>query len=993
MSFFRQFPITTYDFGALIQNINVPRADQIRTRSGVKTNVVDLFRNATVNQGKLNEAIAYQFYRIQNGDRPDTVSQLLYRDPDYYWTFFVINNSLKSGLPAWPMSPGQLERYMAAEYDDYGVLVMSESLILTGIGYVDGNGTLNRPTLSDRTWWLSPKQIASRVGLNSGWSYSLNEAGVNQINALNGIDFSTNPNVCLREISSGALARIVKYDPDRNQLWIKKGTVGVISIASQAKNTGGPFSLFPRAVVSGGNGIGCLVEPILSSGSSGSITGLRLLEPGSGYISEFDGGVPIKVAIDETPAISAELAIYSDLYGRVGLRVTNPGAGYSRPPLVEVTHPILLGSTTVFPGLASFTAPFTGTSGSVTLTGSITSGSVTTATCTASPGATSLTISTNSGIVVGMAMYGAAGIPEGTRVTSVTSPTVIGISTEINLGGISSETVYFSHIAAGMNVTGQNIQAGSVVNSVIIYSLLNHIVVNISKPLYGNISSATLTFQRGIPGYGNIDVITPTGSTLIAGNLVGGNISVTGAPVTKINAISTPLPIPVASRTTINATFSSITGSSTIVVQLDNGLQAGQKAVGGNLGSITDGSVSVLSVGSPVVKSVPSAGSISPPDSGVGAPSAADTVRVNISTGNIPQISLLDYVSGANLYTDAIASGGLVGPFQVVGIDASNGRINIINRGGGNFTSGSVISSGSSLTFTRSYSKVVLATAGSYFSSAVTASATSPLLFYTATSTNLNLQTTGIPFPVPVVTTTSSGSALAPLSIADSSGNIITVGSIAVGILPTTGMTVDAFGRIVSDPVLVSVMPFISGVSAKFIQPKIELTVSAKIIDSSFIDRLTTFNPSDFPTQVPSTFTLETLNPNFTNLNPGSEFNLAASANYAWTVSYNDWRDGNSEKFISPAIPTANLIFSGSVVTYAPYATIDSARNAPYSYSDSGGRNVTAHDALAGNVAPVSTTLYADHELQLNDARANIRVVCAEDIRAFAQTYRTTINT
>lgn len=44
----------------------------------------------------------YTDYQIQNPERPDQVSMKLYNTPDYYWTFFLMNDHLRE--QGWPIS-------------------------------------------------------------------------------------------------------------------------------------------------------------------------------------------------------------------------------------------------------------------------------------------------------------------------------------------------------------------------------------------------------------------------------------------------------------------------------------------------------------------------------------------------------------------------------------------------------------------------------------------------------------------------------------------------------------------------------------------------------------------------------------------------------------------------------------------------------------------------------------------------------------------------
>ena len=119
MSFFRQFPKIQYDF----QN------------NGIDTRIIDIFRFVKADDRYLDDLSTYAFYQIQNGDRPDIVSNLLYGTPDYYWTFFVINEQLKTGLSGWPMSTEQFDDYMTTEYD--GIAIETYPVIIR-----DGDGRI-----------------------------------------------------------------------------------------------------------------------------------------------------------------------------------------------------------------------------------------------------------------------------------------------------------------------------------------------------------------------------------------------------------------------------------------------------------------------------------------------------------------------------------------------------------------------------------------------------------------------------------------------------------------------------------------------------------------------------------------------------------------------------------------------------------------------------------------------------------------------------------
>lgn len=112
MSFFRNFPLTKYEFDG----------------GGVKTNIVDLFRYVKLSDDIINDNLeTYRYYEIHDGERPDVVSYKLYGTPDYYWTFFIINDHLRNGSQTWPLSTQDFEKYMEIEYE--GVIITGKPLI------------------------------------------------------------------------------------------------------------------------------------------------------------------------------------------------------------------------------------------------------------------------------------------------------------------------------------------------------------------------------------------------------------------------------------------------------------------------------------------------------------------------------------------------------------------------------------------------------------------------------------------------------------------------------------------------------------------------------------------------------------------------------------------------------------------------------------------------------------------------------------------------
>lgn len=78
--------------------------------------VKDIVRNTKIRDYRIDDVLAYDYYVIQDGERPDQVSQKLYGTPAYWWTFFYANEVLRNGLYAWPKSSEEIERHI---YDKY----------------------------------------------------------------------------------------------------------------------------------------------------------------------------------------------------------------------------------------------------------------------------------------------------------------------------------------------------------------------------------------------------------------------------------------------------------------------------------------------------------------------------------------------------------------------------------------------------------------------------------------------------------------------------------------------------------------------------------------------------------------------------------------------------------------------------------------------------------------------------------------------------------
>jgi hypothetical protein len=90
MPYFTNFPTVDYKFGHEDFTVKFPNLISY-------SDIVDSL--------KLN-GTSYESYYIRDGERPDTVSQKLYKNPQFHWTFFLLNDNLRE--QGWPLEQGPL---------------------------------------------------------------------------------------------------------------------------------------------------------------------------------------------------------------------------------------------------------------------------------------------------------------------------------------------------------------------------------------------------------------------------------------------------------------------------------------------------------------------------------------------------------------------------------------------------------------------------------------------------------------------------------------------------------------------------------------------------------------------------------------------------------------------------------------------------------------------------------------------------------------------
>lgn len=109
--YFQNFPTMQYDLYG----------------EGHTLELVDIFRTVRPKASIKDNLLLYSKYTIQDGERPDQLSQKLYGSPDYFWTFFMVNENLVNVHKDWPLSRKEFEEMIEIKYDGY-VLTTEEDI-------------------------------------------------------------------------------------------------------------------------------------------------------------------------------------------------------------------------------------------------------------------------------------------------------------------------------------------------------------------------------------------------------------------------------------------------------------------------------------------------------------------------------------------------------------------------------------------------------------------------------------------------------------------------------------------------------------------------------------------------------------------------------------------------------------------------------------------------------------------------------------------------
>lgn len=95
----------------------------------------------------------YHPYVIEEGDRPESIAELYYGDPNFDWLVRLPNN-IYDEASQWPLTQTQLERYLRSKYDsvEYTLSTIDHYELKSDVGDIDSAAYDALTTACKRYW-------------------------------------------------------------------------------------------------------------------------------------------------------------------------------------------------------------------------------------------------------------------------------------------------------------------------------------------------------------------------------------------------------------------------------------------------------------------------------------------------------------------------------------------------------------------------------------------------------------------------------------------------------------------------------------------------------------------------------------------------------------------------------------------------------------------------------------------------------------------------
>ena len=90
----------------------------------------DIFRNIRVSSDAEDAITGYEYYYINDQDRPDVLASKLYGDATLYWLFWMVNDQFAT-FNDWPKSQSILDKFINRKYSGKALVINQQSDIVS----------------------------------------------------------------------------------------------------------------------------------------------------------------------------------------------------------------------------------------------------------------------------------------------------------------------------------------------------------------------------------------------------------------------------------------------------------------------------------------------------------------------------------------------------------------------------------------------------------------------------------------------------------------------------------------------------------------------------------------------------------------------------------------------------------------------------------------------------------------------------------------------
>lgn len=105
---------------------------QYKLSDGRWITIKDFFRKSKIDQSALHKVIDYEYYELQDGERPDVVATKIYGNGDLHWTLLLVNEM--ESYYDWHKDTPTFEAFLTEKYPGQYLTFANTSDI------IDGNG-------------------------------------------------------------------------------------------------------------------------------------------------------------------------------------------------------------------------------------------------------------------------------------------------------------------------------------------------------------------------------------------------------------------------------------------------------------------------------------------------------------------------------------------------------------------------------------------------------------------------------------------------------------------------------------------------------------------------------------------------------------------------------------------------------------------------------------------------------------------------------------